>query len=117
VIGIERRSPPPPTDRELTDAEVKFGLELSNLTPNLASELEYRVQDGGVVVVRSEPTGAAVRVGLRRGLIIQNVNLRPVNSVEAFSEIIGHFEPGETAVFQIRLTSGQTLRILVEIPE
>lgn len=113
-LNIERG---PPTDRELTDAEVRFGMELSELTPNLASELEYRVQDGGVVVMRSEPAGLAGRLVRGTGWIIQQVNLRPVNSVEAFSEIIGRFEPGQTAVFQIRFPDGTTLRAPIEIPE
>lgn len=117
AIGFERRRLPPPTDRELTGAEVKFGLELSELTPNLASELEYRVQDGGIVVMRSEPVGPAGGLRLGFGWIIQKVNLRPVNSVEAFSEMIGHFEPGQTAVFQVRTTAGVIARIPVRIPE
>jgi len=107
----------PSTGRELTDAEAKLGLELSELTPNLASELEYRVQDGGVVIIRAEPVGSADRPRLRVGWIIQLVNLRPVNSVEAFAEIIGHFEPGQMAVFQVRDTTGAIGRIAIEIPE
>jgi len=40
-----------------------------------------------------------------------------VNSVEAFAEIIGHFEPGQMAVFQVRDTTGAIGRIAIEIPE
>ena len=55
-------------------------------------------------------------IGIREGTIIRHINWRPVDSVETFGELVGRFEPGDTAVFDVRLPSGVTARVPIEIP-
>jgi len=108
----------PAVERELTEVEQRFGMKLAELDRNLASELEYRIDQGGIVITNYiDADGLAYQLRLGEGTIIQRVNLRPVNSVQDFAEIVGHFEPGEAAVFELRFPSGGSLRLAVEIPE
>jgi len=89
---------------------------LSEIDRNLASELEYRADQGGIVILGTVQGGFAERL-FNIGTIIRHVNLRPVTSVESFAELIGHFEPGQTAVFDIRFTNGVGARVAIEVPE
>ena len=103
------------TDHDLTAVEERFDLVLSELDRNLASELEYRASDGGIVVLRAGVNSPIGRVP--EGTIIQKVNLRPTNTIEAFSEIIDHFAPEQMAVLDLRLPTGGVFRVPIEIPE
>lgn len=102
-------------DRDLTDVEERFDLVLSELDRNLASKLEYRVSDGGIVILSAGGNSPIGRVP--EGTIIQKVNLRPINTIEAFAEIIDHFAPEQIAVFDLRLPTGNVFRVPIEIPE
>ena len=103
------------TDHDLTAVEERFDLVLSELDRNLASELEYRASDGGIVILRAGVNSPIGRVP--EGTIIQKVNLRPTNTIEAFSEIIDHFAPEQMAVLDLRLPTGGVFRVPIEIPE
>ena len=107
------------SERELSDVEERFGLVLSDLNGNIASDLEYRVDQGGIVVlgVLRETASGGPGLGLPPGSIITHVNWRRVESLESFSELVTRFEPGESAVFNIRLPSGNSVRLPVEIPQ
>ena len=103
------------TDHDLTAVEERFDLVLSELDRNRASELEYRASDGGIVILRAGVNSPIGRVP--EGTIIQKVNLRPTNTIEAFSEIIDHFAPEQMAVLDLRLPTGGVFRVPIEIPE
>ncbi len=102
-------------NRDLTAVEERFDLLLSELDRNLASELEYRASEGGIVILRAGGSSPLSRIA--DGTIIQQVNLRPINTIEAFAEIVDHFEPGQIAVFDLRFSNGRVARVPVEIPE
>ena len=106
-------------NRNLTAVEERFNMVLSELDRNLASELEYRADEGGIVILRAgdnNPVAARLR-GNPTGTIIQKVNLRPINTIEAFAEIVDHFEPGQIVIFDLRLPNGDVQRVAIEIPE
>ena len=102
-------------NRDVTPVEERFDLVLSELDRNLASELEYRASDGGIVILRAGANSPIGRVP--EGTIIQKVNLRPANTIGAFIEIIDHFAPEQIAVVDLRLPTGGVFRIPIEIPE
>jgi serine protease Do len=104
-------------ERELSPVEERLGIVLSELDRNLASELEYRADEGGIVILGVLPNGLAASLGIVDGTIIRRVNLRPVNSVEEFGALIDHFEPGQIAILDLRFFNGVTIRVPVQIPE
>ena len=57
--------------------------------------------DGGVVVVRVEPGSPAEDAGLTRGVVIESVNGRAVNSHDELKEAIGQYEVGDTVTLTI----------------
>jgi hypothetical protein len=105
-------------ERELSPVEERLGMMISDLEPNIASELEYRVADGGIVILGVLRDGVAAQtIGFIPGTIIRSVNLRPVNSVEEFAALIARFQPGAAAVFDLRAPGDISLRVAMEIPE
>ncbi len=64
------------------------GLVVGELTPGLAEELELGDLDRGVVVLGAEGGRFAVRLGLRRGDVIESVNGRRVGSVRELQEAV-----------------------------
>jgi serine protease Do len=57
-----------------------FGLQVQNLTPEMAEQLGLE-SEGGVVVVGVEPGSPAAEAGLRRGDVILEVGNQPVKDV------------------------------------
>ena len=64
------------------------GVEVQNVTPDLAQQLDLPAGTKGVVVTQVDPSSAAASVGLDRGMVIQEVNRKPVNNVEEFKRAL-----------------------------
>ncbi|QJA05935.1 DegQ family serine endoprotease [Thermosulfurimonas marina] len=60
-----------------------LGFEVRELTPDLAQELGYSVRHG-VIVAAVAPGSPAAMADLRPGLLIEEVNRRPVKTLEEF---------------------------------
>jgi serine protease Do len=95
--------------------DVKLGVKLGALTPELARELKVE-GDGGVVVAEVMPDGPAERAGIQRGDLILEVNRQAVAKPEQVVQIVGKMKPGQVALLRVR--RGQTAIFLpVRIPE
>ncbi|MBS0620002.1 MAG: DegQ family serine endoprotease [Verrucomicrobia bacterium] len=70
----------------------KLGMEIDNLTPDLAKQLGYTQKEEGVVITKIKPGSAAALGGLRPGFLIQAVNHKKVTTVEEFNEALGQAE-------------------------
>jgi serine protease Do len=64
------------------------GVEVANLTPSLARELNVPGSTRGVVVTDIDPASKMADSGLQKGDIIQEVNHQPVNNVSEFENAI-----------------------------
>jgi serine protease Do len=60
------------------------GVQVENLTSDIAQQLNLPPGTRGVIITRVDPNSAAADTGLQRGDIIQEVNRKPVNNVEQF---------------------------------
>ena len=64
------------------------GVDVENLTPQDARELNLPARTGGVVVTSVDPNSQAADAGLRRGDVIQEVNRKPVRSANEFGQAV-----------------------------
>jgi serine protease Do len=64
---------------------------VQNLTPALAQQLGY---DGteGVVVTQIDPGSKAYEAGVRRGMVIREVNHQEVSNTQAFRQAVSKAE-------------------------
>lgn len=64
----------------------KLGLEVENLTPDLAKQLGYNKEDEGVVITKIKPGSPAAAAGMRPGFLILAINHKKVTNVTEFSD-------------------------------
>jgi serine protease Do len=60
-----------------------LGIEVQNLTPEIAKELGVK-KEAGIVVTQLEPGSPAAEAGIQTGDVIKEVNRKPVRNVEDF---------------------------------
>ena len=88
-------SPPP-------QPEVKLGLSVQDLTPELADKFKIKDQKG-VLVNKVDPGSVAQEQGLREGDLIKEVNRQAVASAEEFKSAVAQAKKGESVLLRVVL--------------
>lgn len=83
---------PPGASPEEAPAQV-LGFAVTDLTPQIAQEVQYR-GEGGVIVRQVMPGSSAARAGIQRGSIVLAINGQRVNSEVQVREVAGRIAPG-----------------------
>jgi serine protease Do len=65
-----------------------LGINVENLTPEIARDLSLPASTKGVVVDQVSNGGKAADAGLQRGDVIEQVNHQPVTNVDDFSQAV-----------------------------
>jgi serine protease Do len=85
-----------------------LGIQVRELTPQLAQEL--KLKDAKGVVVGSVKAGSpADQAGLREGMVIESVNKQPVATPESFQAVMKNASLKKGVIFQVRTFRGSTL--------
>lgn len=79
----------------------KLGLSVRSLTPQLSQQMDVPANTG-VLVQEVKPSSFADDVGLQRGMIILEINRRPINSEEEFRKMQSELKSGQDVVFLVR---------------
>jgi serine protease Do len=64
------------------------GVNVQALTPEIAQQLSLSSGTRGVVITSVDPSSAAAEAGVQRGMVIQEVNHKPVNSIEEYKRAL-----------------------------
>ncbi len=88
------------------------GLSVDNLTPDIARQLDLPRTTHGVVITNVRPGSAADDAGLRRGDVIQEVDRKPVHSVDEFNQAVSQL--GKQPVLLLINRGGSTLYLVVQ---
>jgi S1-C subfamily serine protease len=75
-----------------------LGIQIQELTPDIAAQLGYK-NEKGVVVAGVQSGSPAAGANIRRGDLIQEINQTPVESVSAYQKAVSK---GEKFLFLIR---------------
>lgn len=77
------------SDSFTTDGAMqKMGLEVDNLTPELAKQLGYTKGEEGVVITKIKPGSPAAAAGMRPGFLIMAINHKKVANTDDFNDAI-----------------------------
>jgi serine protease Do len=68
------------------------GVEVENVTPEMAQQLNLKAGTRGLVVSSVDPSSAAGSAGLRQGDVIQEVNHKPVSNVGEYQRAMAGAE-------------------------
>ena len=92
-----------------------LGMEVQDLTPELAEQLGYRGHTG-VVITQVVPGSPGAEAGLRPRDLIKSVKGVKVSSTKQFRELIGKLKSGDTVHFLVRRRRGNRF-VTIQIPE
>jgi len=76
---------------EETQSPVRLGFKVQHLTPELAQQLGYDDTEG-VVVTEIDPRSEAYQAGVRRGMVIREINNQEVSNTQKFRQAVGQAE-------------------------
>ena len=93
--GTRAAAPDRPNRRE--PMEAGFGMEIEEITPDIARQLNVPEGRGGAVISRLDQRGAAAQAGLGRGDIIMSVNGRPTATIDEVADAMQAIGAGRTA--------------------
>lgn len=80
-----------------------LGIEVSNITPEVAQQLGVgNIGEQGVVVTRVTPSSVASLAGLKKGALILGINRQKISSVEDFNRILGQAAKDQPILLQIK---------------
>ncbi|MGI8820670.1 MAG: Do family serine endopeptidase [Chthoniobacterales bacterium] len=89
--------PAPEDDDDLQDAAPLAGVQVDELTPELAQRLDVPPTVRGVVITSvADPSGE-----LRKGDVIEEVNQQPVPTVAEYRKVTGALDPNGTHVLSV----------------
>jgi S1-C subfamily serine protease len=90
----------------------QLGLQVADLTPTLIERLELPSDVEGLVVVDIDPDGIAAESGLRRGMVIVEIDNVTVKSVKDFEKAIAEINVEKGANLTVKIP-GEGTRFLI----
>ncbi len=90
----------------------RWGVGLSDLTPDVRQELQAPTDVHGAVVDNVVPGSPADNAGIQRGDIIVSVNRKPVHSASDVKQALSSVPKGQDALVLVWSQGGNTFRVL-----
>jgi serine protease Do len=103
----EHIQPPPPTQQEVG----KFGLQVQELTKEVAERLHLDVQQG-VIVTDVEDNSLAAQQDIQREDVITEVDGKPVTNVQSFREALSKADLKRGVLLYLDRKGGKTFAVL-----
>lgn len=88
------------------------GVQVQELTSDIAQELGLDPGTHGVVVTSVDPASPAAEAGLQRGFVIQEINHKPVSDIEQYKRALA--AAGDKPVLLLANRGGQSQYMVVE---
>jgi len=95
-----------------TPSPARLGFKLQNLTPELAQRLGYDDTEG-VVVTEIDPRSEAYQAGVRRGMVIREINNQEVSNTQKFRQAV---EQAEQSKQMLLLVESQQATMYITFP-
>lgn len=90
-----------PVVSSATSQKNQLGIEVENLSPEMAQKLGY-TQDQGVMITRINPTSIAALAGLKKGTLILSVNRQKVTNVDEFNRALAQSTKDLPTLLQVK---------------
>ena len=87
------------------------GVQVENLTPDIAQQLQLPASTKGVVVSSVDDSSPAAEAGLQQGDVIQSVDKQPINNEGDFNRLMG--KAGKSVLLLVN-RGGRTVFMVVE---
>ncbi len=116
-FGVAKETPRqgPKTEKKTEELD-KLGIEVADLTPEMAKQLGHKEGTTGVVIMRVQPDSLAAEAGLRRGMLLVKVDRKAVKDAAAVREVVAKAALDKGVLLQVRTSEGATDFVLVKVP-
>ena len=88
---------PPPNEEQPDESDALGSVEVSELTPALIQQLDLPNNVRGVVVTKNDAASGE----LQKGDVIEEINQRPIRSVDDFKKMVNALDPTQTHVLSV----------------
>jgi serine protease Do len=105
----EKVAQAPPAAPAETEAGSKLGVAVGPLTPDIARQLGYTGNPGGIVVTDVQPYGPAGRAGIERGTRILAVDGERVADVASFRAAMARKRPGQVVSLSVQVGESHSI--------
>ncbi|HVO80636.1 MAG TPA: Do family serine endopeptidase [Terriglobales bacterium] len=92
--------------------KMRWGVGLSDLTPQVRQEIQAPADLHGAVVSQVAPGSSADNAGLQRGDVIVEVNRKPMHSADEVKEALSTVPKGQDALLLVWSNGGNTYRVM-----
>jgi len=90
-----------------------LGMQVQDITPELAKSLQLEVNQG-VLVSDVSPGNSAAESGIRRGDVISEMNRTPIINMKDYQRLAGSVKTGDSVLFLVK-RGGTTIYIAVKV--
>jgi len=97
---------------ETGQGKMRWGLGLSDLTPDLRDQLQAPTDIHGAVVEQVQPGSSADDAGLQRGDVIMQVNRKDMQSADDVKAALANVAKDQDALVLVWSNGGNTFRVL-----
>ena len=96
-------------------AEEKLGIQVMDLTGDVAAQLQFE-DPTGVIVEDVERLGPAGRRGIVPGMKILEINREPVETADDVKDVLEGVAPGDIVTLRVQRATGQAQIVNVRVP-
>ena len=93
------------------------GVHVQTVTPDMTQDLGVPSSTRGVVITSVDPSSAAAAAGLDRGVVIQEVNHKPVNNAQEYREAVAAADNHPVLLLIVVPNSGGVQNYIVVQPQ
>lgn len=110
--------PVQPAPRRARDAVSmdKLGVEVSDLTPEMAKQMGFNADTKGALIA-SVSDGPAADIGLQRGMVVTKVDKQAITSADSFRDAIEKSSLAKGVVLQVQSPRGGTDYVMLKVVE
>jgi serine protease Do len=91
----------------------KLGMEVTDLTPEIAEQLGYKDLKGALIT-NVDPNGIAQLGGLRRGMLVTGAERKNVDSANALKELVNKGSVTEGILLRVRTPQGRSREVILK---
>jgi serine protease Do len=114
-FGTAAKAPSPAPEEKKNALRLnQFGLEVTDMSPALASQFGFRDSVAGALITWVDPDGPAAKAGLQRGVLILRVDKTPVKSATAARDALEKASLDKGVLLQVRGPHGGTDYVLLQ---
>jgi serine protease Do len=114
-LAREEETPRAPRTESAAASLDQLGMEVADLTPELAEKLGYKSSETGVVITQVDQGGVASEAGLTRGTLIVKVDKKPVKTAAELQEGLNKGALTHGALLQVQTPQGGTNFVLLKV--